>query len=96
MGNEALVLILPLLLLVMPAAFVRLKKESDLTTQRQGPLISAEALDQLLLLFVIYFVLLLVPIGGNLAGQWGQPVSLVILFIILVSLLVRFKKLGDE
>ncbi len=96
MGNEALVLILPLLLLVIPAAFVRLKKESDLTSQRRGPLISAEALDQLLLLFVIYFVLLLVPIGGNLAGEWGQPVSLVVLFIILVSLLVRFKKLGDE
>lgn len=96
MGNEALVLILPLLLLVVPAAFVRLKKESDLTSQRRGPLISAEALDQLLLLFVIYFVLLLVPIGGNLAGEWGQPVSLIILFIILVSLLVRFKKLGDE
>lgn len=96
MGNEALVLILPLLLLVVPAAFVRLKKESDLTSERRGPLISAEALDQLLLLFVIYFILLLVPIGGNLAGQWGQPVSLIILFIILVSLLVRFKKLGDE
>ncbi len=96
MGNEALVLILPLLLLVVPAAFVRLKKSSDLTSQRQGPLVSAEALDQLLLLFVIYFVLLLVPIGGNLAGPWGQPVSLLILFTILISLLVRFKKLGDE
>ena len=96
MGNEALVLILPLLLLVVPAAFVRIKKTPDLASQRQGPLISAEALDQLTLHFIIYFVLLLVPIGGKLAGKWGQPVALGILFLILISLLVRFKKLGDD
>jgi cytochrome b561 len=96
MGTDALILILPLLLLAVPAAFVRLRKKSDLVTERQGPLATAEALDQLLLLFVIYFVLLLVPIGGKLAGPWGQPISLLILFTILVSLLVRFKKLGDE
>ncbi len=79
-----------------PAAFIRLKKTSDLASERRGPIISHEALDQLTLLFVIYFVLLLIPIGGRLAGPWGRPVALLILFTILVSLLVRFKKLGDE
>jgi len=39
---------------------------------------------------------MLVPIGGKIAGHWGQPVALVILFTIVVSLLFRFKKLGDE
>lgn len=96
MGNEIFVLILPLFLLVIPAAFMRLKRRSDLVSNRQGPLISSEALDQLTLQFVIYFVLMLVPIGGKIAGHWGQPVALVILFTIVVSLLFRFKKLGDE
>ncbi|MFP5491778.1 MAG: hypothetical protein ACLGG0_09760 [Bacteriovoracia bacterium] len=96
MGNEIFVLILPLFLLVIPAAFMRLKRTSDLVSARQGPLISSEALDQLTLHFVIYFVLMLVPIGGKIAGDWGQPIALIILFIILVSLLFRFKKLGDE
>jgi uncharacterized membrane protein YhaH (DUF805 family) len=96
MGNEIFVLILPLLLLVIPAAFMRLKRHSDLVSARQGPLISSEALDQLTLHFVIYFVLMLVPIGGKIAGDLGQPIALIILFIILVSLLFRFKKLGDE
>lgn len=96
MGNEILVLILPLVLLVIPAAFMRLKKESDIVSGRQGPLISSDALDQLTLHFVIYFVLLLVPIGGKIAGPWGGAVSLIILFTILISLLFRFKKLGDE
>ena len=96
MGNEIFVLILPLFLLVIPVAFMRLKRTSDLVSARQGPLISSEALDQLTLHFVIYFVLMLVPIGGKIAGVWGQPIALIILFIILVSLLFRFKKLGDE
>ncbi len=96
MGYEIIVLILPILLLVAPAALVRLKKTPDLATDRKGPLISTEALDQLMLHFVIYFVLLLVPVGGRLAGAWGQWLSLGILFVILVSLLVRFKKLGDD
>jgi hypothetical protein len=96
MGSEIIVLILPLVLFIIPAAFMRLKLSSDLVSSRQGPLISSEALDQLILHFVIYFVLMLVPIGGKIAGNWGQPIALMILFIIIVSLLFRFKKLGDE
>lgn len=96
MGYEIFVLILPLLVLVTPVAFMRLKSRSDLASARGGPLISTDALDQLVLHFVIYAVLLLVPVGGRIAGPWGQPIALVILFLILVSLLFRFKKLGDD
>lgn len=96
MGNEIFVLILPLLVIIVPIAFMRLKSRPDLVSTRGGPLISTEALDQLILHFVIYTVLLLVPVGGRIAGPWGESIALVILFLILVSLLFRFKKLGDD
>lgn len=96
MGTEIAVLILPFSLLLLPTLFTKLKKYSDLTTRRGGPLLSTEALDQLTLLFVIYFILLLVPIAGKMAGILGEPISLFILFLIVVSLMIRFKKLGNE
>ncbi len=96
MGTEITVLILPLVLILVPCLFMKLKRYSDLTTRRSGPLLSTEALDQLILLFVIYFILLLVPIAGKMAGAVGQPIALVILFIIVVSLMIRFKKLSND
>ncbi len=95
MGEEVLVLILPLVATLLPFAFVRLRERSGLASRRSGPLISSEALNQLTLNFIIYFMLLIVPVGGRVAGDWGRPVSLFILFLILISLLLRFKKLGD-
>ncbi|MBY0516041.1 MAG: hypothetical protein K2P81_03985 [Bacteriovoracaceae bacterium] len=96
MGADIIVLILPMLVFLLPTAFIRIKSKSRLSTDHQGPITTTEALNQLTLHFIIYFVLLLVPVGGRLAGAWGQPIALGILFIIIVSLLVRFKKLGDE
>ena len=96
MGTEITVLILPLCLLLLPALFTKLKKHSDLTTRRAGPLLSTEALDQLTLLFVIYFILLLVPLAGRMAGFLSESISLLILFLIVVSLMIRFKKLGND
>jgi len=96
MGTEIIVLILPIFLVLAPFLFTKIKKYSDLTTRRSGPLLSTEALDQLILLFVIYFILLLVPIAGRMAGAVGQPVALLILFLIVVSLMIRFKKLGND
>jgi len=96
MGTEIFVLILPVFILLIPCFFAKLKRYSDLSSRRSGPLLSTEALDQLILLFVIYFILLLVPVAGKIAGVVGQPISLLILFLIVVSLMIRFKKLGNE
>jgi hypothetical protein len=96
MGTDIIVLILPLFILLLPAAFMRLKTRHDLVSKRGGPLISTEALDQLTLHFVIYFILMLLPIGGRIAGPWGRPLALGILFIIIISLMIRFKKLGND
>jgi cytochrome b561 len=96
MGTDVLVLILPAFILVCPLLWVRLKKESSLSTKRAGPLLSSEALEQLTLHLVIYFIMFLMPIAGKMTGELGQSLSLLLMFLIIISLMVRFKKLGND
>lgn len=95
MGDGTIFLILPAVLFLLPFAPWR-PHLAPLFSERRGPMVSSEALKQLTLLFLMYFVLFLVPVAGRLIGQWGHGAALATLFIILVSLLVRFKKLGDD
>jgi cytochrome b561 len=85
-----------MIIVLLPALFTRIRTNTSLSSKSAGPLLSTEALDQLALHFVIYFILLIVPIGGSISGKAGPPIALGSLFLIIVSLMIRFKKLGND
>lgn len=96
MGSDVFVLVLPgffFLCFFMPFGS---SPDRSLFTQRAGPYISGEALGQLTLLFLLYIILFLVPIAGRLVGGWGHLAALGTLFVVFMSLVFRFKKIGDE
>jgi hypothetical protein len=95
MGGEIFVLTLPGVLLL--AVFIpwRLTPTSQLFSKQRGPILSTDALHQLTTLILLYFVLFMVPIAGRLMGEWGQLAALGTLFVVFLSLLIRFKKLSD-
>jgi hypothetical protein len=96
MRTEIIVLVTPLLLLLFPTIFINITSRTPLFSKRVGPILSADAIEQLSLLFVIYIILMLVPIGGKIAGKWGQPIAMLLFFVIVTSLAIRFKKLGND
>ena len=64
--------------------------------KRLGPYVSGEALEQITLLFLLYIILFLVPVAGSLVGGWGHLAALGTLFVVFLSLVMRFKKIGDD
>lgn len=96
MDADALVILFPAVLFLSPFVPLGGPGHTALFSRHRGPLVSGEALKQLTILFLIYFVLFLVPVAGRLVGEWGHGAALMTLFLVLVSLLVRFKKIGDE
>lgn len=96
MGSDILVLLLPGALFLAFFLPLGVRKSKPIFSRRAGPYVSGEALDQITLLFLLYIVLFLLPVAGRLVGGWGHAASLGTLFVVCVSLVMRFKKIGDD
>ena len=96
MGSEIVVLMLPGAILLAFFLPLGIKKTKVIFSERKGPYVSTEALDQITLLFLLYIVLFLVPVAGRLVGGWGHVASLGTLFAVCVSLVMKFKEIGDD
>lgn len=94
--SDIFVLMLPGVLFLAFFLPLGTRRSKNIYSRRAGPYVSGEALDQITLLFLLYVVLFLVPVAGRLVGGWGHIASLGTLFLVCISLVMRFKKLGDE
>ncbi len=93
---ETLVLLLPVVLFLACFIPFRDRGPAPLFSRRSGPMVSRDDLHQLITLFLMYFVLFMVPVAGRLVGQGGHTVAMATLFVVFISFLFRFKKLSDE
>lgn len=96
MGSDIFVFLLPAALFLAFFLPLGLRKPREIFSRRVGPYVSSEALDQITLLFLLYIVLFLVPVAGRLVGGWGHLAALGTLFLVCTSLVIRFKKIGDD
>lgn len=96
MGSDIFVLMLPGVLFAIFFLPIGTTKSKRIYSHRAGPYVSSEALDQITLLFVLYIVLFLVPLAGRLVGGYGHVAALGTLFVVCISLVMRFKQLGDD
>ena len=96
MGSDIIVLMIPGLLFLCFFLPIAPNPSRKIFSRRLGPIISGEDLEQMTLLFLLYIVLFLVPLAGRLVGGMGHVAAIGTLFVVFLSLVLRFKKIGDE